>query len=229
MAIADLSMDVSDQPRVPASSDDEGSPAAVSGFAEALPPEEPVAQASTVASWGEELRALRPVQALGRGESWQETFPEFVAKVVAAVKQHGVTAVSKETGFSLSTVHRWAVTSGLPIGGQKRRAKVNRTRKTNDNKVVDIKRKPVKARVVKARVVKARVVKARHVAVAEAPHKEKDVTLMASMIDFIGSSADDREISAMVIISGVLKSLAPDQRRSVATWFGMKLSRLLSE
>jgi hypothetical protein len=224
MAIADLSMDVSDQPRVPASSDDEGSPAAVSGFAEALPPEEPVAQASTVASWGEELRALRPVQALGRGESWQETFPEFVAKVVAAVKQHGVTAVSKETGFSLSTVHRWAVTSGLPIGGQKRRAKVNRARKTNDNKVVDIRRKSVKARVVKARVVKAR-----HVAVAEAPHKEKDVTLMASMIDFIGSSADDREISAMVIISGVLKSLAPDQRRSVATWFGMKLSRLLSE
>lgn len=219
MAIADLSMDVSDQTRAPASSGDEGGPAAVSGFAESLPPEEPVAQARAAASWGEELRALRPVQALGRGESWQETFPEFVLKVVAAARQHGVTAVSKETGFSLSTVHRWAVTSGLPIGGQKRRAKVNRSRKTSDNKVVDIRRKPVKARVVKARPV----------AVTEAPHKEKDVTLMASMIDFIGSSADDREISAMVIISGVLKSLTPDQRRSVATWFGMKLSRLLSE
>jgi|GEM_PF-2899546 len=222
MAIADLSMDVSDQPRVPASSDDEGSPAAVSGFAEALPPEEPVAQASAVASWGEELRVLRPVQALGRGESWQETFPEFVAKVVAAVKQHGVTAVSKETGFSLSTVHRWAVTSGLPIGGQKRRAKVNRTRKTKDNKVVDIKRKPVKARVVKRHMPNLN----RHVAVAPAPRQD---AVSDSLRSFINSSADDKEISAMMVISGVLKSLTSDQRRSVATWFGMKLSRLLSE
>jgi len=220
MAIADLSMDGSDQPSVPAASDDGGSPAAAAAFAEAPPLEEPVAQKSE-ASWGEELRALRPVQALGRGESWQETFPEFVIQVVEAVKRYGVTAVSKETGFALSTVHRWAVVSGLPIGGQKRRAKVNRIKKVNNNKVVDIRRKPVKARVVKARVVKAR-----HVAVAPAPRQD---AVSDSLRSFINSSADDKEISAMMVISGVLKSLTPDQRRSVATWFGMKLSRLLSE
>jgi hypothetical protein len=157
-----------------------------------------------VGTWESRLRAQMPASLPPPGASYRDTYPEFVLAVVEACRKHGINPVSKATGLKYSTIHRWVVTHGIGVA-KRGRPRLSEAAKKAAKKGASTSKAPVR------KVGKV---------LEFPPQSPRPAGFVAG--------GEDREISAMMVISAALNSLPPDGRRAVAVWLGMKISSILS-